>query len=370
MEKERWNRKKIKLKKEKLENEKIKRNNEIDNAKSEIVRNKNKNTENNFQHKSEKLENTLSNIIKKISKLKIIISDLKRNVNLDIFLSKNLIDHYNNSNTKINIFIRVENYEEGKIYYWIEIFQNKYDLMKELYNKFIDENFNINSLSKEEDPLIDISKQTLLGYSFYKLEPLSYLMNNQVSIPIISVNGNINGYIIIDVIPHNKNGNLFEEIYENPFDLIGNSLYFTVYIKELIDLPENFCKGIQVEYSSFIDNINYKTKIYNENENNCNVKIEEKFEHCIEYLTKEDIEFLLRDKICFKIYAYEEVEIKKKIGVPNRNEIILSHQNNDNENINQENKNNINNSNAMDNLKKQVKYQINKKIKNKECSIY
>ena len=361
--------KKLKLKIEKLENEKIKRNKEIDNVKSEIVRNKNKNSENNFQHKSEKLENTLTNIIKKISKLKIIISDLKRNVNLDIFLSKNLIDHYNNPNTKINIFIRVENYEEGKIYYWTpEIFQNRYDLMKELYNKFLDENFNINSLPKEEDPLIDISKQTLLGYSFYKLEPLSYLMNNQVSIPIISVNGNINGYIIIDVIPHNKNGNLFEEIYENPFDLIGNSLYFTVYIKELIDLPENFCKGIQVEYSSFIDNINYKTKIYNENENNCNVKIEEKFEHCIEYLTKEDIEFLLRDKICFKIYAYEEVEIKKKIGVPNRNEIILSHQNNFNDNDNHDNNNN--NSNAMDNLKKQVKYQINKKIKSKECCIY
>ena len=110
--------------------------------------------------------------------------------------------------------------------------------------------------------------------------------------------------------------------------------------------------------------------IYNENNKSSNVKIEEKFEHYIEYLTKEDIEFLLRDKICFKIYAYEEIEIKQKNGIPNRNEIILSHQNNDNENINQENKNNINNSNAMDNLKKQVKYQINKKIKSKECTIY
>ena len=157
MEKERWNRKKIKLKKEKLENEKIK----IDNVKSEIVRNKNKNSKNNFQQ-SEKLENKPTKIIKKISKLKIIILELKRNVDLDIFLNKNLVDHYNNSNTKINIFIRVENYEEGKIYYWTpEIFQNRYDLMKELYNKFIDENFNINSLSKEEDPLSVISKQIL-----------------------------------------------------------------------------------------------------------------------------------------------------------------------------------------------------------------
>ena len=35
---------------------------------------------------------------------------------------------------------------------------------------------------------------------------ISYLMNNPI--PIIPLNRNINGYIINDVIPNNKNGNL------------------------------------------------------------------------------------------------------------------------------------------------------------------
>ena len=361
---------KLKQKIEKLENEKIKRKKEIDYVKSEIIYNNknNKNIENNFQHESEKLENTLINIYKKISKLKIIISDLKRKVDLDIFLTKNLIEHYNENKSPINIFIRVENFEEGKVYYWSnEIFQNRYELMKDLYNKFLDEDYNINLLKKEEDPLFDYPKQILLGYAFYKLEPLIYLMNNQSTIPIISINGEINGYIIIDLIPHDINGNLFEEIYENPFDLIGNNLYFTVYIKEIFDLPDFFNKGIQVEYTSFSDNNIYKSKIYENESKNSNVVIEEKFEHSIEYLSKEDIEFLLSDKICFKIYGFEEVEKINVTEKPNRNEIILKHQDNSNDdNIVKNN----NNSNAIGNLKKQVKYQINKKIKNKECSIY
>ena len=122
-----------------------------------------------------------------------------------------------------------------------------------------------------------------------------------------------------------------------------------------------------MEYTSFSDNNIYKSKIYENESKNSNVVIEEKFEHSIEYLSKEDIEFLLSDKICFKIYGFEEVEKINVTEKPNRNEIILKHQDNSNDdNIVKNN----NNSNAIGNLKKQVKYQINKKIKNKECSIY
>lgn len=33
----------------------------------------------------------------------------------------------------------------------------------------------------------------------------------------------------------------------------------------------------------------------------------------------------MEDKMCFKVYAYETVEIKEKTGVPNREEILKSH---------------------------------------------
>ena len=277
---------------------------------SEVIR-----EENLSSSQNEKLEIKLINIVKKIHKFKVFIDNLKRNVELDLFLSKNLIDHYNDPNTPMNIFIRVNNYEEGNVYYWTQnMFNERYDSLKELYNKFLDENYNISELPKEEDPLYDKPQQSLLGYAFFKLEPLAYLMNNCIGIPIISVNGENEGSIIVDVIPVDENGNTFEEIPEDPNDLIGENF-----------LPEYFCKGLQVEYTSFSDNKNYKTKKYNEEGKETSFIIGEKFEHEISYLTEEDVDFFLKDKICFKIYAYETVEIQGKKGIPNKEEIKNSH---------------------------------------------
>ena len=220
---------------------------------SEVIR-----EENLSSSQNEKLEIKLINIVKKIHKFKVFIDDLKRNVELDLFLSKNLIDHYNDPNTPMNIFIRVNNYEEGNVYYWTQnMFNERYDSLKELYNKFLDENYNISELPKEEDPLYDKPQQSLLGYAFFKLEPLAYLMNNCIGIPIISVNGENEGSIIVDVIPVDENGNTFEEIPEDPNDLIGENFKFIVEIKEVKDLPEYFCKGLQVEYTSFKRNVIY-----------------------------------------------------------------------------------------------------------------
>ena len=139
-----------------------------------------------YTHINEKFEKKLINIYKKIYKFKSIIEDLNRQVKIDLYLSKNLIDHYNDPNTVINVFIRVENYEEGNVYYWTpDTFHDRYDSLKELYNKYMEENFDLASLPKEEDPLIDTPHKSLLGYAFYKLEPVSFLMNNCTSIPII-----------------------------------------------------------------------------------------------------------------------------------------------------------------------------------------
>lgn len=274
----------------------------------------------------ENLENKLINIVKKIQKFKVMIDDLKRNIDLDLFLSKNLIEHYNNSNTPINIFIRVNNYEEGNVCYWTQnIFNDRYDALKELYNKFLEESYNISNLPKEEDPLYDKPQQSLLGYAFFKLEPLAYLMNNCISIPIISVNGDNEGFLTVDVIPVDEKGNVFDEIPEYPMDLVGENFKFIVDIQEVKDLPEYFCKGLQVEYTSFSDNKIYKSKKYNEEGRETSFTIGEKFEHEISYLTEEDVDFFMKDKICFKVYAYETVEIQGKKGIPNKEDILNNH---------------------------------------------
>ena len=372
----------LKHKIDKLEAEKLLKKNI--GQKSEIVK-----KDKAFIHKSEKLENTLHNITKKIQKLKAIINELNRNIDLDIFLTKNLIDHYNDPDTPVNILIRVENFEEGSVYYWTtEIFYNRYDLMKELFERYIEESdFDIYSIPKEEDPLWDQPKQSLLGYVFYKLEPIAYLMSNISTISIISVNGDIMGTLSVDVIPHDENGNEFDEIPEYPSDLIGQSLNFSVYIKECKDLPEKFCKNLQVEYTSFHDNVVYKTKTYNQDGNEPNIEIEEKFEHKIEYITQEDVEFLEKDKICFKIYALEEVEVKgkgEKITQEqihkNREMYNKSKDDNDADNNSNKRSNILNKENEGDNdgtfvgrtkrVLSRVGQKTQDKIGKKECVIY
>ena len=70
-----------------------------------------------------------------------------------------------------------ENFEEGNVYYWSQnVFNDRYDSLKEIYNKFLEENYDITFLPKDEDPLFDTPQQSLLGYAFYKLEPLAYLI--------------------------------------------------------------------------------------------------------------------------------------------------------------------------------------------------
>ena len=84
--------------------------------------------------------------------------------------------------------LRIENYEEGTVYYWnTETFHNRYDLMKDLFNKYNDEELDILNLKNEDDPLWDESKPNLLGYAFYKLEPICYLMSNESEIRIFQI---------------------------------------------------------------------------------------------------------------------------------------------------------------------------------------
>jgi kinesin family protein 13 len=288
----------IKQRLELLESEKARKKREFEvREKNDIIKKENVKKEKDFIHRSEKLESTLSNVVKKLNKMKIIITELKRNLNIDVFLTKNLLDHINdNKNTSTNILIRVENYEEGTVYYWnTETFTNRYDMMKDLFDKYNDEDYDLDNLKREDDPLWDDPKPTLLGYGFYKLEPLAYLMANETQSLILSPNGLSMGSITVDVIPYDDDENEFEDIPDDPSELISQPLNFKVYIKECRDLPQNFCRGVQVEYSAFHDNMTYKTKVIEGK--NRNPVFEEFFEHHIEYLSRDDIDFMVKEMV-------------------------------------------------------------------------
>ena len=334
---------KLKERIEQLEEEKVRKKREIEiKEKEEMFRREQlKKEQENIHNNSEKLENNLTNILKKIQKMKIIISELKRNINLDAILQKNLVEEIDEIQNYANIAIRVENYEEGTVYYWTpDIFHNRYDLMKELFNKFNDEELDLQNLKNEDDPLWDEAKPVLMGYSFYKLEPLSYLIGNQSELAIVSPKGNMIGKLEVDVAPHDDEGNEFDEVPETPSELIGQCLQYKVCIYGVKNIPKNFSNELKVEYQCFHDHTNISTKLYNKlgdekkdknvidvDEESVTIQINEEFEHKIDYLTKEDIEYIEKEKLCFKLYAVETVEKKGKTPIE---ELI---------NINKENQN-------------------------------
>jgi hypothetical protein len=325
MEKEKLNKERImKEEIEKLEAEKERKKKEAEiKEKNELKKREQAIKNKEFIHSNEKLKNNLITIIKKISKMNIIMNDLKRDINLKVIIQKNLEEESSEFNTSANLMIRVENYEEGTVYYWnIETFQNRYDSMKDLFNKFNDEELEIQNIKKEEDPLWDEGKPILLGYAFYRLEPVAYLMSNRSTIPILSQEGEVMGTMDMDIIPHDDSGNEFDEIPELPSELIGQKLLYKVKIIKIENIPKNFSANLKVEYKSFYDHSIISTKIYNSKAefNNClneknNVDINEEFEHKIDFLTKEDIDYLENEKLCFKIYASEQIEKRGKTSI-------------------------------------------------------
>ena len=384
IEQERLNQeRKLKERIEQLEEEKVRKKREIEiKEKEEMLRREQLKKEQENIHNSEKLENNLTNILKKIQKMKIIITELKRNINLDAILQKNLVEEIDEIQNGANIAIRVENYEEGTVYYWTpDIFHNRYDLMKELFNKFNDEELDLENLKNEDDPLWDEAKPVLIGYSFYKLEPLSYLIGNQSEIAIISPNGNMIGKLEVDVAPHDEDGNEFDEVPETPSELIGQCLQYKVCIYEVKNIPKNFSSNLKVEYQCFTDHTNLSTKIYNKlgnnDENNkdknvieideesVSIQINEEFEHKIDYLTKEDIEYIEKEKLCFKIYAVETVEKKGKTPI-NINEEIDNQKEEEEEQKKEEVKNDIKENETDDGFVNIEKINKNEEIKKPE----
>ena len=373
---------KMKEKLNKLNEEENKKKQEYENYKQHILSlEESKNKTIDFIKIDEKLENTFKNLLKKISKMNVIIKELKREINIEIVIHKNLI-----TNSAPNIFVRIENFEEGYVYNWpINTFYNRYDIMKEMFNKFEDGELDLFSLKNEDDPLYEKESFTILGYSFFKLEPVAYLMSNESTVAVINPAGNVVGHLTMDIVPVDENGNEFEEIPEDPFILIGQSLKYKIVFKNLKNLPKNFCKNLFIEYKCFYNENVIKTKTFNVDNNNNfeNLEINECFEHEIDFLNKEDIEYFVNEKLLVTIYAVEQIEKRHKktkeelIKLFKEDEEKMNERNkNEKENLfsdfeNIEKNNNIININNDDNKKNHKKKKDDKKEKKKkDCIIF
>ena len=121
---------------------------------------------------------------------------------------------------------------------------------------------------------------------------------------------------------------------------------YKVCICEVKNIPKNFSNNIKVEFQNLQYHTTVSSKTYNKIEDNdedendekdknivdmdeesVSIQLNEEFEYKIDYLTKEDIEYLGKERLCFKLYGVETVEKKGRtlfeemININRENEI-------------------------------------------------
>ena len=81
---------------------------------------------------------------------------------------------------------------------------------------------------------------TLIGEGYFRLEPLSYLINNPVIFDLIGTNYENHGQLEVDVIPVDPEGNdelADEDLPDAPEDLLNRRIDYVVQITRAKNLP-------------------------------------------------------------------------------------------------------------------------------------
>ena len=117
-----------------------------------------------------------------------------------------------------------------------------------------------------ENPFIDVPEPILIGVGSYRLEPLSYLIDNPVVINLIGTTFKTHGKLDVNIIPIGPEGQSMEEmpdelIPEEPEELLGQRIDYVVQINKALDLPSNFCRDAYVEYCLFLSEEKHKTDV-------------------------------------------------------------------------------------------------------------
>lgn len=285
-----------------------------------------------FLHKrSPNLEMSLVSLLKKVFKMKQLIEKFGRMIVPDVhilcdidkfilerneMLSDNCSSGSNNDsnstkNTKdfmsllpesdITLMIRVENYEKGVVYYWsTEEFHTRFDDLTDYIE---------NPREFSSDPLLDAPQMSLLGFAFYKLESIAYLLNHSVEALIISTHGVPIGSLGVDIMPLDLDNQEFTLCHKDTA-IVGMSFRYKINIKSIKWADKCFCNEIIIEYKSFTNESSYKTNLIHVNPHITGVEINQNFYHEIEYLSEELLEYLLKESLCFKIYGKEILQVE------------------------------------------------------------
>lgn len=116
----------------------------------------------------------------------------------------------------------------------------------------------------QDDPFYDRMEPMLIGQAYYKLEGLAYLMDNPVTMTLVSQSFSLYGTIDVNIIPCDTTGTEEppEEILpEEPEDLLNQNIDFIVEIAKADKLPKDFCRDVFCEYNFYLDASPYRSGV-------------------------------------------------------------------------------------------------------------
>lgn len=106
-----------------------------------------------------------------------------------------------------DIEVKVNNIDSEEQYIWDRHkFKDRLMVMRDLLATY-EEMGEVNDLNNEDNPFVDKREPAIIGEGYYRLEPLSYLIDNPVTINLIGSNYENHGQLELNVIPVDADGN-------------------------------------------------------------------------------------------------------------------------------------------------------------------
>ena len=106
-----------------------------------------------------------------------------------------------------DIEVKVNNIDSEEQYIWDRHkFKDRLMVMRDLLATY-EEMGEVNDLNNEDNPFVDKREPAIIGEGYYRLEPLSYLIDNPVTINLIGSNYENHGQLDLNVIPVDPDGN-------------------------------------------------------------------------------------------------------------------------------------------------------------------
>lgn len=213
-----------------------------------------------LQAEYNRVEKQLNEILPLVNEANLAAAELSRDIKFNTKMVKRLDPFLKDgqmSQGKTDILVKVENNEDDYFYEWpAEKFHNRLYMIREILEEFFDSG-ELPNTDKNEDPFWDPPNPLLIGQSFLQLEPLGLRFENTLDAVILSIDGQggKSGQLTIGYKPCNEEGDVDEDKLSDEFmvddvmELVGKKdLFFVVYVKQAVDLPEGACTNPFVTY--------------------------------------------------------------------------------------------------------------------------